>query len=201
MTGDLLKSALFHQLGFGGDGTRYEAALEEAGLSKPTRSRISERKREDVRHLLQARFFRVCHRGDCHQAARREAREAVPASEPRHCEVCGGSGNRRAVDEMVRACRTRRWTRLVVVGGSPKARQELRGLVGDRLELRLVDGTARRTRDQARGDEDWADRIVVWGGTQLDHKVSTLYRRKVTTATRRGVGELAVAIAESAARG
>lgn len=60
------------------------------------------------------------------------------------------------------------------------------------LELRLVDGTERRTRPEAQRDLDWADLVVIAGSSELAHKVSNLYTRAgdptlVVTAPRRGV--------------
>src|SRR5262249_6039895 len=69
--------------------------------------------------------------------------------------------------------------------------------LGARLELRLVDGTERRTLGQARLDLEWADLVLLWGGSELDHRVSTLYtgappqlRRKLVHASKRGIAAL-----------
>jgi hypothetical protein len=79
------------------------------------------------------------------------------------------------------------------------------GLVNDRLELRLVDGTASTNGRAAQRDIDWADLVVVLGSTQLAHKVSTLYtdtgdpvaRHKLVTTSRRGIEAIADEIARS----
>jgi len=46
--------------------------------------------------------------------------------------------------------------------------------------------------------------VVVWGSTELDHKVSKLYRadrdRRVVTCPRRGLAALAATLAEAAER-
>ncbi|MEX2645341.1 MAG: hypothetical protein WD249_03670 [Gaiellaceae bacterium] len=87
------------------------------------------------------------------------------------------------------------------MGGSPSVRQDLTERLGV-LELRLVDGTERRTAAEARGDVDWADLVVVCGASQLSHKVSRLYtrderaRRKLATSSRRGVEAIAGAVVE-----
>jgi hypothetical protein len=199
---DPLKADMLRDLGFGGDPGLYEPLLEEAGLSRPRRSRISQAKRDRVRDLLESRYFRICSRGDCATlaAGRRGGRVSAPASSPEHCEVCGGSVNRRAVDEMVQACRRAGWAELCIVGGSPNLRQELESLIAGRLRLTLIDGTRRRSLAQAQADIARADRVVVWGGTMLDHKVSNLYTGpKVTTSHRRSIGELAAEVVRSAA--
>ena len=42
-------------------------------------------------------------------------------------------------------------------------------------------------------DRRWADLVVVWGATELDHRVSQLYHGpNVITAAKRGVAEVAV---------
>ncbi len=66
--------------------------------------------------------------------------------------------------------------RVLVVGGSPTTRSELRDLVGRSLDLRFVDGTAHRNKRRSKLDVAWADIVVVWGNTQLGHKVSELTR-------------------------
>ena len=93
------------------------------------------------------------------------------------------------------------WSRLCVVGGSPSTREDLRRLVGEQLGLRLIEGT--RARNQADADADcaWADLVVLWGSTELAHKVSERYRGKhIITAPRRGVADLAREAATAAIR-
>ena len=61
----------------------------------------------------------------------------------------------------------------------------------------MVDGTERHTGDKARHNVEWADLILIWGATELHHKVSEHYTnapppvsRKVVLLTRRGVAAL-----------
>ena len=42
--------------------------------------------------------------------------------------------------------------------------------------VRMIDGTKTRNLKSATADTGWANCVVLWGGTQLDHKVSTLYQ-------------------------
>jgi hypothetical protein len=201
---DLAKADLFRELGFGGDPAPYEDALLADGLSNPRKSRIARAKREQVAAALTARFFRVCARGDCQQRASAVAgdRRVTQAAAQSFCEVCGGSVNRAAVDRMVRACTRNHWRRLCIVGGAPATREELRALVNGRLELRFIDGTVGQTLKRAAADTAWADRTVVWGATQLDHKVSTLYRGPtVLTVHRRGIADLADSLERHASGG
>jgi len=82
--------------------------------------------------------------------------------------------------------------RIVLVGGSPDVRRELAQL-HDRLELRLVDGTESRRKQEARRDVAWADVVAVAGSSELGHRVSELYTRddaargKLVVSSRRGV--------------
>ncbi len=195
------KRELFARLGYGGGYELLDAALEENGLSRPSKGAISGTKEAAVADLLADRFLAVCSRGDCQAEAHEHldgGRTIVPAVSSAHCEICGGSSNARAVDEMVEALTRVGMHRLCVVGGSPNTRTVLEALVAGRIELRLVDGTASRTSTQARGDLAWADRVAIWGATMLDHKVSLLYRgRHVIQLARRGIRELAREVALS----
>jgi hypothetical protein len=82
----------------------------------------------------------------------------------------------------------------VIVGGSPAVHDEIRREAPRDWELRLVEGTVRRTLDAARADLRWADLVLVWGSSELDQKVSTLYTResnpKVVAIAKRGIAAL-----------
>lgn len=206
MSQDLEIDALLAELGFRGPAARAlaRAALEAAGLTRPGKRNLAAAKRQRVEDLLGERFTLACPREHCRSAAAASGREVVVVEGPAAsaCEFCGGSTNRSAWERALSAMARRGWRRLVVVGGSPALHTELRALVDGRIELRLIDGTARRTAQDAAHDLAWADRIVVWGATLLDHKVSQLYtdRRspKVVTVARRGLTALAEAIVTTA---
>lgn len=169
--------------------------LEAERITNPRKSRVSSEKLGRAQAAIDARFARFC--ASC--AARtdpagREVLEVRPAA----CARCGGSRKERALTELVGACEGAGLRRLVVVGGSPDVRRELGALQGQ-LDLRLVDGTERRTRAEAQRDLDWADLVVVAGSSELGHKVSQLYTRDrgvtpVVTAARRGVEAIAAEI-------
>jgi len=184
------KKDLFRNLGYGGDPAVVEPLLEDAGLSKPKKTKIAAKKSEEVAELLAQHFILVCGRGDCHRSANKIAggRQVAPAATEAACDICGGSANQKAIDEMVAAYKAQGWDHLVVVGGSPNARAAFEAGVGGRIELRLISGTARRTKTDAVKDIEWADRVVIWGGTQLNHKVSALYSGpKVSAVGRRSI--------------
>jgi len=185
----------------GDDAKRGRAVLEADGITNPRKSRISAAKLERARAVIDARFARFC--AAC--AARTDAggREVVTVAAST-CARCGGSRNDRALTEMVEACEAAGILRLVVVGGSPDVRREVATLQ-DRLELRLIDGTERRTRTEAQRDLAWADLVVIGGSSELAHKVSNLYTRDagstpVVTAARRGVEAIAGAVVKHARR-
>lgn len=187
------KAALFRELGYAHH-DECEAILAAAGLTNARKSRIRVSKRDEAQRLLEARLFKVCNRGDCRDAARTRAgsRTIISAAAQQHCEVCAGSINQSAVDDLVDAARRAGVTRLCVVGGSPPTREDLRRAINDRLEFRGIDGTASHTRAQAQDNTRWADLVVIWGSTELDHRVSTQYRgANVVTAPKRGVADLA----------
>ncbi|HEY8208465.1 MAG TPA: hypothetical protein VIG99_13335 [Myxococcaceae bacterium] len=202
MSQDREIGAWLGELGFGlQEGqARARAELEAAGLTRPGKQRMSDEKLPRARELLKAKLFLHCEARECAAFAATSGREPVPASRKDACERCGGSDNSRAATEFLEACRRRAVRRMVVVGGSPAVREELLSTLGEALELRLIDGTERRTTDKARADLEWADMVLVWGGSELHHKVSMLYttappplRRKVVLSARRGVAALLAA--------
>jgi hypothetical protein len=206
---DLVIEEVLDDLGFAGDNARVaRAALEEKGLTNARKKRISAAKLPELKNVLRARFMLVCTRAPCRAAAAAaagEGRAVLDAARPTACEVCGGSANAAEIGKAVAALVEGGLRRIVVVGGSPSTREELRGLIGDRLELRLVSGTERRTSRDSKADLSWADLVVIWGSTELDHKISRLYtgasQGRVVTCPRRGIAALAETIAKAAARG
>ncbi|MCY1076476.1 hypothetical protein [Archangium lansingense] len=176
---------------------RARAALEEVGLTSARKVRISEPKLPKAEQVLAERFYRVCAAAACQQMARASGREPLQVEPRSHCEHCGGSNNRRAETSFLEVCERHGVRRVVVVGGSPAVREELEDKLGGRIELRMVDGTERRTAGKAQSDLEWGDLVLVWGATELHHKVSTHYtqpgtphRHKVVHVARRGVAAL-----------
>jgi hypothetical protein len=188
---DLPIDALLDDLGYGTPELRAAArtALEVGGLTRPGKRRIAAAKREPARAALAAAVVAAC--ADCApSAAADDPARRVVVVDPERCGICGGSSNERAIAALEAACAGAGVRRLVVVGGSPGTRADLRGRVRG-LELRLVDGVARRTLRQARDDLAWADLVVIWGATEIDHKTSALYTgANVVTCQRRGVTSL-----------
>jgi hypothetical protein len=177
--------------------TLARAALETGGLTRAGKTRMSAVKEDRARSLLDAQLYRHCSTPACVAAAARSGRTPVPIAHRTGCTSCGGSDNRRAEEALVSACQRAGIRRVAIVGGSPSVREELRDALSARLELRLVDGTERRTLAQARLDIEWADLVLLWGGSELDHRVSTLYtgaspalRRKLVHASKRGIAAL-----------
>jgi hypothetical protein len=171
--------------------------LEAEGITNPRKTRLSVVKMDRAERAINARFARLCHNCEGHVAF--DGRERVRVR-PDACANCGGSRTARALEELAAACRAGGVRRLVVVGGSPDTRGGLAAIDGQ-PQLRLVDGTERRTRSKAQGDLEWADLVIVCGATQLAHKVSRLYTTArtstpVVTASRRGLEAIAVAAVE-----
>jgi hypothetical protein len=209
---DLGIDEVLNDLGFVGENARLaRAALEDAKLTNPRKKRISVAKLEAIKSVLDERFLLLCARASCRAAAPANGRVVLDAARPTACRACSGSANASEIERAIAALTERGLRRIVVVGGSPSTREELEGLVADRLELRLVSGTERRTARDAKADLGWADVVVIWGATELDHKVSKLYTddassssSRVVTCPRRGIAALAETLtraAQPAARG
>jgi hypothetical protein len=186
-------------LGFGAGPARTaaRAALEAVQLTRPSKTRMSLQKLDRARAELQARFSLHCPSPGCAQAAALSGRTPLPAATKALCTHCSGSDNALAARALIAACALAGVRRVLVVGGSPSVREELHAVLGSVLELRTVDGTGRRTQERARSDLEWADLVLLWGATELDHKVSTHYshppgsqRGKVVHVARRGIAAL-----------
>ncbi len=205
MSADQLIDDFLARAGFGLPEARAaaRAALEEARLTRAGKQRISNEKLSRASALLDERFYLHCGNPECESHAKASGKTPVRCDPKSACRFCGGSDNRRAATELVELCRARSVRRLVVVGGSPSVREELARSLGGSLELRMIDGTERRTTERARADVEWADVVMVWGASELHHKVSWLYtqvpqplRRKVVVVAKRGVAALLAAAME-----
>lgn len=131
---------------------------------------------------------RCCGDTACQEALARDGRPVFTISDQRACDHCHGSNVARSVGTMVQDLEAHRITRLLVVGGSPSSHEELRRLLPPSIETRLIDGTTRVvTGRDAKAHLAWAQVAAIWAPTQLDHKVSNLYRGLKTGAGRRVV--------------
>lgn len=172
---------------------RARAVLAGAGLTRPGKVRIDASKRERVEAVLAERFLVTCGAADCERQA--AGRELLRAESARACRICAGSANRRAFVAAEQALARKNLSKLVIVGGAPAVHDELLRQKPAGWSLRIVVGTDRRTLDQARNDARWADVVLIWGGTELDHKVSELYtretpRERLVLLNRRGIAAL-----------
>ena len=211
MSGDVAIDAWLLDQGYGltASKAKARAALEEGGLTRSGKLRISDEKLPRVAELLRARFCLHCPTPECVGFAKGSGREPLACNPKNTCERCGGSDNRRAATELIEACRRAQVTRVVIVGGSPAVREELEATLGETLELRLVDGTERRTIDHSKADMDWGHLVLLWGASELHHKVSMQYtnltspeaKRKLVRVQTRGVAALLHAAVEHLKRG
>ena len=192
---DLAIPELLSSLGFEGDGAkRALQRLYREGLTRPGKSRIATTKIEAVKRTLGAAFVRHCHKPAC-EPVRGGRREPVIVAAA-HCETCGGSDNRRAVERMLKAMQQIGWRRLLVAGGSPGTRGELERLCADGIDLRFVTAETNPNRRTVAPLLDWSDVAAIWASTQITHKATAVLRGpKVLTVPRRGVAALAEAVA------
>lgn len=192
---DVALAELIASLGYLGEPAQRAAheVLVDAGLTSGKKQRIDAAKVAAVRAVLERSLAPVCGDATCAaDALRRRPQARAVATEAEACAVCGGSEHRRAAVRLAATIAGRRRPRLLVVGGSPVTRRQVTELAGAIADLRLVDGLARATEDRARGDVAWADVVLIWGSTQLDHKVSNHYSKAphAITVPKRGVAAL-----------
>jgi len=106
---------------------------------------------------------------------------------PARCEITGGSDPKARFHGFVQACLDRGVETITVVGGSPAYRKRLAELAeehDDAPRLNLVSGTRRREKRRAESDMRASDLVVIWGGSELDHSVSDVYRGGDTDVVR-----------------
>ena len=191
---DIALSELLASRGFRGAGM--EPALDrlrQSGLTRAGKTRIAEAKIEAVDGVLAAAFARHCRKAACRPSPG-DARTPVSVA-AEHCETCGGSDNRRAVEDMLAAMRRAGWTRLLVAGGSPGTRGDLERLCRGRIELRFVTGDTTPNRRTVGPLLAWSDITVIWVSTEIAHKATAVLRgSKVLNVHRRGVAALADAV-------
>lgn len=187
---------------------RARAVLEEAGLTRAGKARMSEEKVERAGAALAERLFLHCATPECVAFAKASGREPLPCDPKSTCMRCGGSSNQRAVSDFVAACQQRGVSKIVIVGGSPSVREELERTLGSAVTLRLVDGTKARPSEQAKADLAWADLVLLWGATELHHKVSNQYqdgatgpmKRRLVHVPKRGIAQLLAGAIEHLSR-
>ena len=176
------------------------AVLETEGLTRPGKARMAESKLPAARAALEAQLWRSCAGCKARTTPLAGGRLVVEVPDEA-CPHCGGSDNRRAVVELVAACKRRGVERLLIVGGTATLHRQMEALVrqaGGGVSFRFVDGAeAVHTRNEATAGLQWAHLAVVWGSTPLPHKVSQLYtghpltsKVKVVTVTQRGIAGL-----------
>jgi hypothetical protein len=158
---------------------------------------------DGVGKLLQERLAFVCDSESCQP----EGPCAVVHVSPARCEVCGGSDLRRHWKAFLLACKGASISNLVIVGGSPTYRDQLRKLHRSDetgLDLELVSGSVNRSLRRAEADMRRADMVVLWGGTILDHSTSEQYRGAncpVLSLPHRGITGMLNALADHLRKG
>lgn len=157
-------------------------------LVTPVAHQLTAREFRAVRRAVQARTqsrsqppATVLQRSVC--AACQEDGLAVLATLRRgtDCSVCRGSGDLRAIWALTRALQSRHMTHVVLVGGVPKKWVQLtQTLATAGIDLRIVDGKAPHRTEAAARNIAWADLIVLWKPTPVDHAVTKPYPQSTT---------------------
>ena len=112
------------------------------------------------------------------------------------CEISGGSDVQANFHGFVQACLDQDVKKLTIVGGSPAYRKQLKALADqhdDAPTLNLVSGTRRRERRRAEADLRGSDAVILWGGSELDHSVTSAYTAgtgRVVRVAHRGIARM-----------
>jgi hypothetical protein len=209
MSADLDLENWLSRVGYGAPQARTLArsTLESVGLTVPGKQRISEEKLSRAEAALREVVFLHCPDPGCAAAAQGSGKEAFLTDRRERCAHCRGSDNQRAVHQFVAAAKKAGVSQVVIVGGSPSTREELERTLARELSVRLVDGTERRPIERAKADLEWGHLVLLWGASELHHKVSRQYadaspeqRRRQVHVPRRGISQLLHAGMEHLAR-
>ena len=198
---DIAIARMFRDFGIATPGAQKTAreALSRAGIisSRPNRTNIASEKVDRAREALETAFLWHCGNGDCRRQA--EASRSLLVDQV-HCTICGGSKDRSSLEAMASALVASNVSKVLVVGGTEAKGREIREKSPPGIEWRFVDGTKSKDDRYFRPARRWADIIVIWGSTVLDHRVSSHFDAKgdgrVITVTRRSIGALAEAVVE-----
>lgn len=187
-------------------GEPMRTALEATGLfgdelRRALRALVADDKRCDAliastrldNAALGASLQAVCLDATCREVAALDGKVAVEVS-PTRCAICHNSDNRRAWLRMARACVRGTRTRLLIIGGAEDSHAAINNLLSitPELDVKLVDGTSHQPRQRAKDRVRGADLVVLWSSTQLDHKVSDVYKTEADADP----GALRVAVRE-----
>lgn len=173
------------------------AVLEDAGFTRAGKTNMAVHKEPDAAEALETRLASHCANQGCRQTLHEQERQ-VP--EPRTlilverdaCEVCGGSADRHALNEMAAAMVGAGLSRAVVVGGTNPKWARIRQIAPRSVEWRFVNGLGNANQRYAASDLKWGDVILIWAGTPAQHRVTNLYAgpRTITVPTT-GIAALA----------
>lgn len=194
MARDLPIGKLLRECGYASDAAQAagRAALIAAGVTREGKERIVEWKRPDAEAALRARVTLLC--ATCRAAGLGDDHpDAIVAGSGDRCVICEGSAARRGALLLTRACRRARFHRVIFVGGSPDIHRELPVLLGQDLDVRIVDGTTARPGRDVQREIDGCDVVVLLGSTEISHTVSATWAGPKTVATQsRGISAFLV---------
>ena len=192
-------TVFLNSLGISGTEQQFvaRAVLEDEGFTRAGRTNMAVHKERDAEYALEARLALHCANQGCRDTLDEQERHV---SEPRvlvlverdACEVCGGSADRRAVNDMAAAMSGAGLSRAVVVGGTKPKWARMRQITPQSVEWRFVDGLGNSNQRDASSDLRWGDVILIWAGTPAQHRVTNLYSgpRTITVPTT-GIAALA----------
>ncbi len=182
------------------------AVLEDESFTNPRKTNMAVEKEPAAEDALRRRLAFHCATTTCSDTLELDE---IDAESPRQlllvereaCEVCGGSSDRRALNEMATAMTAAGLARAVVVGGTDQKAARILELSPPSLQWRFVDGLGHVNQRDADSDLRWGDVILIWARTPALHRVTNLYDgpRTITVPTT-GITALAREAAEFARR-
>jgi hypothetical protein len=115
--------------------------------------------------------------------------------EQRACQICDGNPSVKALQNMAETVIDASKSHILIVGGTDKKEREILDKRSGLVQWRFIDGTKARDDRYYRSHRKWADIIIIWQSTPVDHRVSAHFDGKgddrVITVRQRGIHCLA----------
>ena len=161
----------------------------------PDRLNTSCDKVNRAQQVLSEQFLWHCNNGECRrEAAAQNTVKPLLLVEQRACHICDGNPSVKALQNMAEIAIDAGKSRILIVGGTEKKEREILGKCSGLVQWRFIDGKKARDDRYYRSHRKWAEIIIIWQSTPVDHRVSEHFDGKgddrVVTLRRRGIAAL-----------
>jgi len=133
----------------------------------------------DEPSILLRGFRFYCGHELCYELAQHNARFGLIQVEDKHCVICEGHEAQRWYSYLLHIAEEQGLKRLLLVGGEDANTSTLKSFERSRPRLSwgFVNGDGRDDQTSANARVEGADGVLLWGGMNLPHRISNLYKQ------------------------